>query len=94
MKGNLKRSFDKGGRFITRELNADRKYLLKNGKMILLPGRSLMLVRNVGHLMTNPSVKDSKGNPKLVMVLINKKADDELDDVPLRALIRARPVRN
>ena len=39
-------------------------------------------------------VKDSKGNPKLVMVLINKKADDELDDVPLRALIRARPVRN
>ena len=62
MKGNLKRSFDKGGKFITRELNPDRKYLLKNGKMILLPGRSLMLVRNVGHLMTNPSVKDSKGN--------------------------------
>ncbi len=62
MKGNLKRSFDKGGKFITRELNPDRKYLLKNGKMILLPGRSLMLVRNVGHLMTNPSVKDTKGN--------------------------------
>ena len=62
MKGNLKRSFDKGGKFITRELNPDRKYLLKNGKMILLPGRCLMLVRNVGHLMTNPSVKDSKGN--------------------------------
>ena len=36
MKGNLKRSFDKGGDFITRELNPDRKYLLKNGKMILL----------------------------------------------------------
>ena len=62
MKGNLKRSFDKGGQFITRELNADRKYLLKNGKMILLPGRSLMLVRNVGHLMTNPAIKDKKGN--------------------------------
>ena len=62
MKGNLKRSFDKGGRFITRELNSDRKYLLKNGKMILLPGRSLMLVRNVGHLMTNPAIKDDKGN--------------------------------
>ena len=57
MKGNLKRSFDKGGKFITRELNPDRKYLLKNGKMILLPGRSLMLVRNVGHLMTNPAIK-------------------------------------
>ena len=62
MKGNLKRSFDKGGKFITRELNPDRKYLLKNGKMILLPGRSLMLVRNVGHLMTNPAIRDKKNN--------------------------------
>ncbi len=62
MKGNLKRSFDKSGKFITRELNPDRKYLLKNGKMILLPGRSLMLVRNVGHLMTNPAIKDKKNN--------------------------------
>ncbi len=62
MRGNLKRSFDKGGQFITRELNPDRKYLLKNGKMILLPGRSLMLVRNVGHLMTNPAIKDKKDN--------------------------------
>ena len=62
MKGNLKRSFDKGSKFITRELNQDRKYLLKNGKMILLPGRSLMLVRNVGHLMTSPAVRDNKGN--------------------------------
>ncbi len=62
MKGNLKRSFDKGGKFITRELNPDRKYLLKNGKMILLPGRSLMLVRNVGLLMTNPAIKDKKGD--------------------------------
>ena len=62
MKGNLKRSFDKGGKFITRELNPDRKYLLKNGKLILLPGRSLMLVRNVGHLMTNPAIRDRKGN--------------------------------
>ena len=62
MKGNLKRSFDKGGKFITRELNPDRKYLLKNGKMILLPGRSLMLVRNVGHLMTNPAIRNRKGN--------------------------------
>ena len=62
MKGNLKRSFDKNGKFITRELAKDRKYLLKNGKMILLPGRSLMLIRNVGHLMTNPAIKDDRGN--------------------------------
>ena len=62
MKGNLKRSFDKNGQFITRELAKDRKYLLKNGKMILLPGRSLMLVRNVGHLMKNPAIKDKEGN--------------------------------
>ena len=62
MKGNLKRSFDKNGKFITRELVKDRKYLLKNGKMILLPGRSLMLVRNVGHLMKNPAIKNLDGN--------------------------------
>jgi malate synthase len=62
MKGDLKRSFDKSGKFITRELSEDRKYLLKDGKMILLPGRSLMLVRNVGHLMKNPAIKDQNDN--------------------------------
>ena len=62
MKGNLKRTFDKGGERITRELNPDRKYLLKNGRMILLPGRSMLLVRNVGHLMKNPAVKDRHGD--------------------------------
>ena len=69
MKGNLKRSFDKNGKFITRELNPDRKYLLKNGKMILLPGRSLLLVRNVGHLMTNPAIidKNDKEVPEGIM---------------------------
>ena len=69
MKGNLKRSFDKNGKFITRELAKDRKYLLKNGKMILLPGRSLMLVRNVGHLMKNPAVQyqDGKEVPEGIM---------------------------
>ena len=62
MKGNLKRTFEKSGKSITRELNPDRKYLLKNGRMILLPGRSMLLVRNVGHLMTNPAVRDKNGN--------------------------------
>ena len=62
MKGDLKRSFNKNGKYLTRELNGDRRYLLKNGKMILLPGRSLLLVRNVGHLMTNPAIKDHDNN--------------------------------
>ena len=62
MKGDLKRSFNKNGKYMTRELNGDRRYLLKNGKMILLPRRSLLLVRNVGHLMTNPAIKDENGN--------------------------------
>lgn len=51
MRGDLVASFDKGGRTMTRALDADREY---DG--ITLPGRSLMFVRNVGHLMTNPAV--------------------------------------
>ncbi len=51
MRGDLVASFDKGGRTMTRALDADRKY-----SDITLPGRSLMFVRNVGHLMTNPAV--------------------------------------
>ena len=62
MKGDLERTFDKNGERLTRKLNPDRKYLLKNGRMILLPGRSMLLVRNVGHLMTNPAIKDKNGN--------------------------------
>ena len=62
MKGDLKESFDKNGSLITRELNPDRTYITSEGKELVLPGRSLMLVRNVGHLMTNPGVLDSDGN--------------------------------
>ena len=51
MRGDLVASFDKGGRTMTRALDADRVY-----GDITLPGRSLMFVRNVGHLMTNPAV--------------------------------------
>jgi malate synthase len=62
MKGDLKESFDKNGSLLTRELSPDRTYVTKDGKDLILPGRSLMLVRNVGHLMTNPGVLDSQGN--------------------------------
>jgi len=62
MKGDLKESFDKNGSLVTRKLNSDRAYKTSEGNDLVLPGRSLMLVRNVGHLMTNPGVLDSHGN--------------------------------
>tara|TARA_A100000164_G_scaffold147185_1_gene130690 strand:- start:2549 stop:4783 length:2235 start_codon:yes stop_codon:yes gene_type:complete len=62
MKGDLQETFTKGNSEMTRSLNPDRSYTLKDGKELSLPGRSLMLVRNVGHLMTNPAVLDKDGN--------------------------------
>ena len=62
MKGDLEETFLKGGKEMTRSLNPDRDYLDPNGNAFSLPGRSTMLVRNVGHLMTNPAILDKDGN--------------------------------
>ena len=56
MKGDLKVKFEKKGKLFVRKLNPDRKYILKDGTPSKLHGRALMLNRNTGHLMTNPSI--------------------------------------
>ena len=69
MKGDLKIQFEKNGKNLERKLNPDRSYISKEGKGLKLHGRSLLLVRNVGHLMTNPSIilKDGSEVPEGIM---------------------------
>ena len=62
MKGNLEASVNKNGKKFIRRLNSDRGYISKKGKKIFLRGRALLLNRNVGHLMTNPSINLSDGS--------------------------------
>ena len=68
MKGDLQDTFDKNGKKITRQLNPDKVYQSKNGEF-KLPGRSVMLIRNVGHLMTNPAIllKNGEEIPEGIM---------------------------
>ncbi|MBT3144601.1 malate synthase G [Neptunomonas phycophila] len=62
MKGDLSEEVSKGGKTFTRVMNPDRVYTGIDGSDVVLKGRSLMFVRNVGHLMTNSAIIDSEGN--------------------------------
>ncbi|MCA1202084.1 malate synthase G [Priestia flexa] len=62
MKGDLKATFKKGAKTMTRTLNDDRQYETANGDTVTLSGRSLMFVRNVGHLMSNSAILDANGD--------------------------------
>ncbi|WP_097461120.1 malate synthase G [Mangrovitalea sediminis] len=62
MKGDLVENFQKGGETVSRRMHADREYTTPDGGKLTLPGRSLMFVRNVGHLMTNEAILDKDGS--------------------------------
>ncbi|GAB3461451.1 malate synthase G [Azotobacter salinestris] len=62
MKGDLAEQVSKGGSIFTRTMNADREYTAADGSTLTLHGRSLLFVRNVGHLMTNDAILDKDGN--------------------------------
>ncbi|BAV63653.1 malate synthase G [Sphingobium cloacae] len=61
MRGDLTDTFEKNGAMMTRALNPDRSYTASDGNSFTLPGRSLLLVRNVGHLMTTPAIRLADG---------------------------------
>ncbi|MFC1235880.1 malate synthase G [Vibrio sp. F74] len=62
MKGDLQESFDKNGKAVVRKMSDDRYYTNMHGGEISLKGRSMLFIRNVGHLMTSPAILDSVGN--------------------------------
>ncbi len=63
MRGTLQDTFEKNGAMMTRRLNPDRVYTAPDGGVVTVPGRSLQLVRNVGHLMMSDAVCDGEGQP-------------------------------
>ncbi|MCG5495318.1 malate synthase G [Ectothiorhodospira variabilis] len=63
MKGDLSTTFQKGGKSVERSMHPDREYTTPEGGRLVMQGRSLMFVRNVGHLMTIDAVRDKDGQP-------------------------------
>ena len=61
MKGDLEETFEKGGKVLTRTLNPDHTWTAPDGEDFTVKGRALVLIRNVGHLMTNPAIFDTEG---------------------------------
>ena len=81
IRGDLKESFDKGGKVLTRELAGNKTYEAPDGSVQSLSGRSLMFVRNVGHLMTNPAItlEDGSEIPEGIMDAVFTSAISTLD---------------
>lgn len=83
IRGDLEESFEKGGRTLTRKLNSDKTYKDGEGNEHAVSGRSLMFVRNVGHLMTNPAIRLPDGSeiPEGIMDAVFTSAISTLDVV-------------
>ena len=81
IRGDLEESFDKGGRTMTRKLNGDKAYTDRHGEAKTLSGRSMMFVRNVGHLMTNPAIllEDGSEIPEGIMDAVFTSAISAID---------------
>jgi malate synthase len=81
IRGDLAESFEKGGKTLTRTLAGDKTYTDENGATQTLKGRSLMFVRNVGHLMTNPAIRLADGSeiPEGIMDAVFTSAISTLD---------------
>ncbi|MEO0418877.1 MAG: malate synthase G [Pseudomonadota bacterium] len=81
IRGDLEESFDKGGRTMTRTLNGDKAYTDRHGAEKSLSGRSMMFVRNVGHLMTNPAIRLEDGSeiPEGIMDAVFTSAISAID---------------
>ena len=81
IRGDLQESFEKGGSTLTRKLAADKAYTDRDGNAGSLPGRSLLFVRNVGHLMTNPAIRLADGGevPEGIMDAVFTSAIGALD---------------